>query len=347
MKKQIAIGIAVIAGGAALYGQNPVEFGKTAFQFAGVTIAAGNTFGSEALGGRIVAGKPFSATEERHSIQILGDGTRIETSEANRLYRDDQGRTRIEPASGNIRIFDPVAGFRAELNPITKAATMLAVARQARVVTKNGLNGEISATVTDVTRIAKLQAELAQMQSQYTANYPGVVELKKQIADLQAAQATAPQAPGVEQLKNLLSNYQAEYAARTMPAPTAEGVVKNQVGATVSEGRFAVTTVDGPVTLRVDSGDNGSVERLAEQKVNGALAKGTRTTETIPAGKIGNDRQINIVNERWFSDDLQLLVKSTSSDPRFGDTTYQLTGIVQASPDPSLFQIPADYTIKK
>ena len=81
--------------------------------------------------------------------------------------------------------------------------------------------------------------------------------------------------------------------------------------------------------------------------VNGALAQGTRTTETIPVGKIGNDRPIGIVHERWVSNDLQMMVKSTSSDPRFGDTTYQLTNIVQSAPDPSLFQIPADYTIRK
>ncbi len=106
-------------------------------------------------------------------------------------------------------------------------------------------------------------------------------------------------------------------------------------------------TADGPVVLRVAAGDNASVESLPAQMINGALAQGTRTTETIPQGKIGNDRAIKIVNERWISNDLQMLVKSTSSDPRFGDTTYQLTGIVQAAPDPSLFQIPADYTLRK
>jgi hypothetical protein len=97
----------------------------------------------------------------------------------------------------------------------------------------------------------------------------------------------------------------------------------------------------------VNQGDNGSVESLTTQMVNGAMAEGTRTTETIPVGKIGNDRVISIVNERWVSNDLRMVVKSTSSDPRFGDTTYQLLNIVQTSPDPSLFQIPADYSPRK
>jgi hypothetical protein len=37
------------------------------------------------------------------------------------------------------------------------------------------------------------------------------------------------------------------------------------------------------------------------------------------------------------------MVKSTNSDPRFGDTTYQVTDIVQGPQDPALFQIPSDY----
>jgi hypothetical protein len=65
---------------------------------------------------------------------------------------------------------------------------------------------------------------------------------------------------------------------------------------------------------------------------------------TIPKGQIGNDREIKVVTERWVSNDLQMTIKSSNSDPRFGDTTYQLTGIVEREPDASLFQIPPGYT---
>lgn len=40
-----------------------------------------------------------------------------------------------------------------------------------------------------------------------------------------------------------------------------------------------------------------------------------------------------------------MLVKSVSTDPRFGTTTYELTNISRQPPDPSLFQVPADYSI--
>jgi hypothetical protein len=83
-------------------------------------------------------------------------------------------------------------------------------------------------------------------------------------------------------------------------------------------------------------------ENLPEQTINGVTAKGTRVTVTIAARTFSNDQVVKIVNERWYSDDLQALVRSSNSDPRFGVTTYELTNIVQAAPDAKLFQIPAD-----
>src|SRR5580704_7859738 len=76
----------------------------------------------EGFGNRLITGKPFSATEERHFLQVLGDGTRIETNETNRLFRDKEGRTRIEEMNGTVTIYDPVAKLRVELDPATKTA---------------------------------------------------------------------------------------------------------------------------------------------------------------------------------------------------------------------------------
>ena len=80
--------------------------------------------------------------------------------------------------------------------------------------------------------------------------------------------------------------------------------------------------------------------------INGMLAKGSRVTVTIPAGTFGNNRDLKVVNESWYSDDMQILLKSSNSDPRFGVTTYELTNLVQAPPDPSLFDVPAGYRIR-
>jgi hypothetical protein len=84
-------------------------------------------------------------------------------------------------------------------------------------------------------------------------------------------------------------------------------------------------------------------EDLGQRTIEGVTARGTRTTTVIPAGAIGNDQPIRIVSEEWFSPDLQVLVLTKHSDPRSGDTSYTLSGIIRAEPDRSLFEVPADY----
>lgn len=88
-------------------------------------------------------------------------------------------------------------------------------------------------------------------------------------------------------------------------------------------------------------------ESLGTQKINGVNAEGTRYTRTIAAGQIGNDKAISIVSERWYSPDLQLVVMSKHSDPRFGDTTYTLTNIQRQEPAAALFDVPSDYTVEE
>jgi len=88
-------------------------------------------------------------------------------------------------------------------------------------------------------------------------------------------------------------------------------------------------------------------EDLGEKNLNGVLCKGTRTTMTIPVSAIGNEHEIKVVDERWYSEDLGALVRSSTSDPRFGVTTYELTNILRTDPDVSLFQVPADYVLKQ
>lgn len=84
---------------------------------------------------------------------------------------------------------------------------------------------------------------------------------------------------------------------------------------------------------------------LGTQTINGVSAEGTRITRTIPAGAIGNQSPIQIVIERWYSPTLQMYVQSKRSDPRFGDTTFQLTNVQTAEPPASLFQVPSDYAV--
>jgi hypothetical protein len=199
--------------------------------------------------------KAFSATEVRHALQTLPDGTHIDQPETTTCYRDAQGRMREETAD-HVLIFDPVAGFVYNLDPHSKTY------RKTRVLASNS------------TTIAAARS--------------------------------------------------GTWIASTSSHPPSHGDVSVRYS---HNGEAAA-----PVT-----------EDLQPQIVNGIQAKGSRVTITIPKGAFGNDREVKVVNERWYSDDMQLLVKSTNSDPRFGVSTYELTNIVPGPSNPMLFQVPAEY----
>ena len=102
--------------------------------------------------------------------------------------------------------------------------------------------------------------------------------------------------------------------------------------------------VEGPTAVRTNA-PASVTESLGTQMMDGIEAQGTRTTLTIPAGQIGNERPIQIVSERWYSPALQTVVMSRRNDPQVGETTYRLMGISRSEPDASLFRVPADYTL--
>jgi hypothetical protein len=86
-------------------------------------------------------------------------------------------------------------------------------------------------------------------------------------------------------------------------------------------------------------------EALGRQVIEGVQADGTRTTMTIPAGEIGNEQPIQIVSERWYSPDLQMVVLSKRSDPRSGETVVRMTNLSRAEPPRTMFDVPADYKV--
>jgi hypothetical protein len=92
-------------------------------------------------------------------------------------------------------------------------------------------------------------------------------------------------------------------------------------------------------------GAPGPVASLGTKQLLGLTAEGTRRTETIPSGRIGNDRAIEITDERWESAELKVLLLSRHHDPRTGDVEYRLTNVVRGEPSRDLFAIPAEYHI--
>jgi hypothetical protein len=86
-----------------------------------------------------------------------------------------------------------------------------------------------------------------------------------------------------------------------------------------------------------------STEDLGSQTMEGVYVTGVRTTRTIPAGEIGNEKPISIVTEVWTSPDLKTIVSSKRTDPRMGEQIFRLTNISRSEPDPSLFTVPANF----
>jgi hypothetical protein len=88
------------------------------------------------------------------------------------------------------------------------------------------------------------------------------------------------------------------------------------------------------------------VEDLGTRTMEGFVVQGKRITRVIPAGAVGNDQPIEIVTERWFSNELGIDLLLKNSDPRQGETTMRTTNIDLSEPDPGLFKVPADYTMQ-
>ena len=84
---------------------------------------------------------------------------------------------------------------------------------------------------------------------------------------------------------------------------------------------------------------------LGQKTLAGLQATGTKSEYTIPAGQIGNEQPITVTSEKWVSEELGVTVSSTLHDPMIGDTQFHLSQIQRTEPDPSLFAVPADYTL--
>ena len=284
MKKHfLAVLIVLVVAAGAAFAQTPqdnisAQYRQTqVFQQAVIFNGSGSQpvvagmIGSDGRMGLLnVPGKPFSATEVRRSVQSLANGVKIEHSDSNLLYRDDQGRTRVEQTLGSksvVVIMDPVARLVTILNSDAKTARRMAIPATAQ-------EGGVSVANGGVTM---------------------------------------------------------QWKSTTQSQATAEGHVTVALSKAIEFTRAGI------------AGGQHTSEDLGLQLVNGVMAQGSRNTQVIPAQSIGNDRELQVVDEHWFSTDMQMLVKSVNSDPRFGETTYQLTNIVRGGQDPTLFQVPADY----
>ena len=89
-----------------------------------------------------------------------------------------------------------------------------------------------------------------------------------------------------------------------------------------------------------------TTENLGTVMLQGLPVTDVRTTTIVPVGRAGNDAPITKTYESWTSEDLKLVLKQRSEDPRVGVTVVELDEFSRAEPDPKLFRVPPGYTVK-
>lgn len=264
---------------------------------------------------RTIKNAPFSAEAVSESVQTLADGNRIVRSSTSKLYRNSEGRFRREINGGSGGVFSTSFSFgngTTILDPVAGHRVLLdtlnGTARLATLGT--GQNVTIARGGVSGQREAEMAAKLANAQT-------------------------------------LTEAQRAEYAAKAKEYQLRVDELRASTPVATGSGGVAVFSGDGLAFATTSGGGkyDSRTEELGTRDFEGISAEGTRRVTTIPAGAIGNERDIEIVYERWYSKELGLVVYSKNSDPRFGEQTYRITNIIRAEPDPSLFTVPNSYKI--
>ena len=265
---------------------------------------------------RTVKNAPFSAEAISESVQTLADGNRIVRNSTTKLYRNSEGRFRREMSGGSGGVFSTSYSFgngTTILDPVAGHRVLL-----------DTLNG--------TARVATLGSG-----QNVTIARGGTLSGQRE-AEMAAKLATA---------QTLTEAQRAEYAAKVKEYQLKAEELRAGSPVAVGSGGVTVFSGDGFAYAASAGGSKYETrtEELGTRDFEGVSAEGTRRVTVIPAGAIGNDREIEIVYERWFSKELGLVVYSKNSDPRVGEQTYRITNLVRAEPDPSLFTVPNSYRI--
>lgn len=267
---------------------------------------------SEGFEGKVVKGAPYSAEAVTEHVQVLADGNRIVNRFTSTVYRDGEGRTRREQTLKGLGVL----GTGQE--PLQTIFINDPVA---------GVTYSLDSRSHTAIKSVPFKLEFAPK---------GIVG-----GDAEGRRFEFKVAPGGNAGAMIMTS-----PAGAPPAPpNARIAIERTEQLSIATAGSAGTSY---VFRRTGAPPNANEvkQELGKQLVEGVEADGTRTTVTIPAGEIGNERPIEIVSERWYSPELQLVVMTRVSDPRSGETTYKLTNINRSEPAKSLFEVPSDYIIK-
>jgi hypothetical protein len=264
-----------------------------------------------------VKNSPFSAESVSESVQTLSDGNRIVNSSTTKIYRNSEGRIRREMGKGTG--FGAFYNFEPGVTIMNPLGSKFLLDSNAKIATEMSM---LPLRELNIVRGGKLTDEQKQ-----------AIEKLRSEHKLNADQAPTPeQKAAIDKLHTELRIL--------VPSTAIPGVAATRAQSGVATPPPAFSYRTG-----LDAKYESKTEELGTRDIEGVTAEGTRRVTTIPAGAIGNDRPIETVYERWYSKELQMVVMSKTTDPRFGEQTYRLTNIVRTEPDPTLFNVPSGYRV--
>jgi hypothetical protein len=315
----------------------------------------------------VVKGAPYCATAVHESVQPLLDGNRIVRRHTSQLCRDGEGRTRheVQPEGGAKRIYlrDPIARESWLLDPERKTARHFALAmdaeQRARSAEQASSQAERQRHLADLQRAA---ADGWREQSERWRDW--ALEVARRARESATAgesrvrvlrPATGGAEPGVV--------VESEVRVRNPAGPDERHrevrVIRlNDLPALSSTAPLPPAPPLPPLpTLSLLAAAPGLGFNLGHFEPRGAAVKtalpakeiegvkvdGERSSWTIEAGKLGNEKPIVITREVWRSPELMLVLHSRDVDPRSGEVNYRLENIKRGEPDAALMKVPADY----
>jgi len=337
--------------------------------------------GSRLNTGKLVKGAPYSATAVTESTQTLSDGNQIIQRNEATYYRDSEGRTRIEQTLKKIgkwvpvgdpkrivMIADPVAGHyysldtnehRATKSPLFNRGASPALLheeterqkfaweKQRQTFEEQGAKQRqlFEERWEKRTRALEEQrAKAGQVDIEEWARQKRIFEeqraKEKQTFDEQLAKRKQRFEQELVEKKKRFEDQLARRKQGFDWSPANSASEKSP-----TKPKPARAPEETPRSSVPKSVNGKKTEELGKRVVEGVEAEGTRTTTTIPAGEIGNTLPIYVIDESWYSRELQVPVMTRHHDPRSGDNVFRLTNINRTEPPRSLFELPADYTI--
>jgi hypothetical protein len=298
---------------------------------------------------RLVKGAPYCADAIHETVQPLldaggGSSNRIVRQTTTRLCRDGEGRTRQEVERGGRKLVilrDPVTRETWVLDPERKTArrsgiSMVMSSPQGGAVLDQSVWHDYAERMREW---ASQLAERARAARPGAASAPAAPLAPASPVPPAAPKATAPRAPGDVELV-VIARQAAEMAQREAAA-----IRLQLLGADVAG---APSTPPTPPAVswaahRFAPRGEGVLTSLGPKEMEGLRVNGERTTWTIEAGKVGNEKPIQIVRDVWTAPDLMLTVATRDFDPRRGETNYRLANVKRGEPDAALMKVPADH----